>query len=207
MKLTDEQRNELEEIYATLQLGYERAAIELDLSCRGCPDNCCDSYFMHHTYVEWLYFREGMVQLPAACRNLLEKRAQSYLEEASAARQRGERPQVLCPVNENGLCSLYKYRFLVCRTHGVPAKIKRPDGKILFFPGCFRCQDIVAEKYAVQGTEFAPRVNRTPMLMRLARLEENILYGKRYKMPKIKKTIAEMILQSPEEMFGDEGKR
>ncbi len=195
MKLTEEQRAELETIYSVLQQGYEKVADELDFTCEGCPDNCCDSWFKHHTLVEWLYFREGFEALSTNRQQELKLRAEDYLQQAEQALQKGERPQIMCPLNENGLCILYKHRFLVCRTHGVPAKFKRPDGRVFTFPGCFRCQEVVGEKYALSSADLAPRVNRTPMLMRLANLEKNILYIKNIK---IDKTIAEMILYSPE---------
>ncbi len=195
MKLTAEERAELETIYEILQQNYEKVAEELDFTCEGCSDNCCDSWFKHHTLVEWLYFREGFEALPEERQQELILRAKSYLQQAALAEKRGERPQIMCPLNDEGLCTLYKYRFLVCRTHGVPAKFKRPDGRVVTFPGCFRCQEIVDEKYALLGVEFAPRVNRTPMLRRLANLEKDILYIKNIK---INKTIAEMIISSPE---------
>ncbi len=198
MKLTKEQKAELETIYDLLQQGYEKVAETLNFSCEGCSDNCCDSWFKHHTLVEWLYFREGFEALSIERQQELQQRAQEYLQQAEQALQRGERPQIMCPLNEGGLCILYKYRFLVCRTHGVPAKMKRPDGRVLTFPGCFRCQNIVNNKYAMAGSNFAPRVNRTPMLIRLAKLEKNILYIKNIK---IDKTIAEMILSSPENIL------
>ncbi len=195
MKLTKEQREELETIYDVLQQGYEKVADALDFSCEGCSDNCCDSWFKHHTLVEWLYFREGFEALSAERQQELQLRAQKYLQQAELALQKDERPQIMCPLNEGGLCILYKHRFLVCRTHGVPAKLKRPDGRVFTFPGCFRCQNIVNERYNMAGSDLAPRVNRTPMLIRLANLEKNILYIKNIK---IDKTIAEMILSSPE---------
>ena len=58
----------------------------------------------------------------------------------------GERPIVMCPLNDDGLCSLYKHRMMICRLHGVPSSMTRPDGQKMEFPGCFRCQEIVADQ-------------------------------------------------------------
>ncbi|SDP75102.1 hypothetical protein [Desulforhopalus singaporensis] len=184
---------ELEDIYEKLQQEYEQVAEELDFSCSGCPDNCCDSYFLHHTYAEWAYLWIGVKQLDTAARGRLIERAKKYLSRCEKALAAGERPQVMCPLNEGGLCTLYRYRLLVCRTHGVPAVLKRPDGKRLNFPGCFRCQEIV-EARADKGSG---AVNRTPMLVRLARLENELLGNKRDSYPRVKMTIAQMLVQGP----------
>ncbi|MBM9519444.1 hypothetical protein JWG39_06375 [Desulforhopalus vacuolatus] len=201
LQLSDAQRSEIEEIYNVLQQGYDRVAAEMEFSCEGCPDNCCDSWFQHHSHVEWLYFREGLAELTEERQAELRSRATDYILACGAAQQRGERPQVDCPLLEDGLCSLYKHRLLVCRTHGVPARMKRPDGKLLRFPGCFRCQEVIRKRYP-QGEEFAPTANRTPMLMRLAKLENEVLCNKRHLMEKVQKTIAEMILEEPPELPG-----
>ncbi|PHR29881.1 MAG: hypothetical protein COA36_03235 [Desulfotalea sp.] len=192
--LSVKDRSELEDIYTELQLEYERVAGELQFSCVGCPDNCCDSYFLHYTYAEWAYLWEGVYALGTDEQDALIDRAKAYLTACEKAEQQGERPQVMCPVNNEGLCQLYKHRLLVCRTHGVPAKMTRPDGKFIQFPGCFRCQDIVEEKGPENGV--VP-VERTPFLGRLALLENSLLYMKRHLHPKVKFSIAEMLVKGP----------
>jgi hypothetical protein len=72
----------------------------------------------------------------------------------------------------------------------VPARIVRPDGLSLDFPGCFRCQEIVHEG----GPS---RVERTPWLRRMALLEGEVVQGWRQQLPKMRKTIAEMLLLGP----------
>ena len=184
----------LEEIYRQLQEEYQRVAQELRFSCSGCPDNCCDSYFLHHTYLEWAFLWVGFRQFDAARQGGILDRCRAWLAQCERALVKGERPQVMCPLNDNGLCSLYEHRLLVCRTHGVPATMIRPDGQELRFPGCFRCQEIVAGQYQkVQP----PHVARTPLLHSLALLENQLLEGKRHLLPKVRITIAEMLLNGP----------
>jgi Fe-S-cluster containining protein len=102
----------------------------------------------------------------------------------------------MCPLlNEKGLCSLYQHRMLVCRMHGIPATVTRPDGQAMRFPGCFRCQEIVREKYSPENE--APAMNRTQLFRQLAALESRLLEGRRHLYPKVKKTIAEMIVEGP----------
>lgn len=185
---------ELEDIYHNLQREYGRVAQVLDFSCDGCPDNCCDSYFLHHTYAEWAYLWLGVSQLMPERQEELIERGRAYIKQCEAPLMEGERPQVLCPLNEQGLCVLYKHRLLVCRTHGVPATMTRPDGRTLHFPGCFRCQDIVAERFR---QEPLPHVERTVLLRRLALLENDLLQNKRHLVPKVRLTIAEMLVKGP----------
>lgn len=185
---------ELEDIYAKLQQEYGRVAQELDFSCSGCPDNCCDSYFLHHTYAEWAHLWLGFRQLSPEKQSELLSRAEIYKEQCEKSLQAGERPQVMCPLNDEGLCVLYNNRLLVCRTHGVPATITRPDGQTMRFPGCFRCQEIVETRSEKQQSSF---VERTTMLTKLALLENELLDNKRHLVPKVKITIAEMLLKGP----------
>lgn len=180
---------QLIEIYKDLEVAYDEVAKKLQFGCEGCPDNCCDSYFLHHTYIEWSYLWQGIEELSPEKRQEVFARAHSYVVEVERAMQQNRRPQIMCPLNENGLCMVYKHRLMVCRTHGVPALMVRPDGKKLEFPGCFRCQEKVGNK------QDSPFVDRTSMLQQLARLENELLDNKRHLYPKVKITIAEMVVK------------
>jgi hypothetical protein len=186
---------EIGEIYESMAADYDTVAQAVTLTCRGCPDNCCDSYFLHYTYSEWAYLWEGIRALDDARIDRIMQRARDYVSQSQLLIAKGERPQLMCPLNEKGLCSLYEHRLMICRTHGVPAILTRPDGQRLRFPGCFRCQEIVQGKYAVESE--APAVDRTILFKRLAQLEARFLGDKRGLFPKIKLTIAEMIVGGP----------
>ena len=185
----------LERLYRAMEEDYDRVAAQLSFTCSGCPDNCCDSYFLHHTYAEWAFLWQGYRQLPVEKQGEIMHRAEKAVQACRAALARGSRPLVMCPLNENGLCVLYPYRLLVCRTHGVPAAMTRPDGKRLVFPGCFRCQDIVGA-LKTKGVEI-PQVERTPLLWELVLLEQELLNEIRHRCPKVKMTIAEMLVNGP----------
>jgi hypothetical protein len=178
-------------LYARMEQAYDIVAQQLDFSCAGCTDNCCDSYFLHHTYVEWAYLWEGLSALPGERRRLLLERAAAYAAACHETLAREERPQVMCPLNEEGRCSLYHHRLMICRLHGVPSSLTFPNGRAEKFPGCFRCQEIVAGRVAV------PAVERAPLLRELAALERELLGEQQTIMPRVKKTIADMILLGP----------
>ena len=178
-----------------MESGYDEVARALKFSCKGCPDNCCDSYFLHHTYTEWAYLWKGFRELDEAKQQELLERSKQYILDCAEAEANGERPQVMCPLNEEGRCILYTHRLMVCRTHGVPASMRRPDGQTLNFPGCFRCQEIVTRKFVHDSQ--APHVERTPLLQRLVGVERKLMGEKLHLYPRVKLTIAQMLVNGP----------
>ncbi|MFO7761425.1 MAG: hypothetical protein R6V20_07415 [Desulfobia sp.] len=189
--LPDKISRQLAELYRDMEYAYDEIAAELGFSCTGCADNCCDSYFVHHTYIEWAYLWEGLNLLDRARLGKIVERAHNYVRASERAWLRDKRPSIICPLNDEGLCTLYSHRLMICRLHGVPASMTRPDGKILEFPGCDRCQQMVGEM------EDPPRLDRTAVLQRLAGLEMDLLGPRRYVLPRVKKSIAEMIVHGP----------
>ena len=195
VRLSLEQTAEVARLYKAMEEQYDQVAMALNFGCSGCPDNCCDSYFQHHTYLEWAYLWLGFRQLPAEEQERLLVRSREYIVATEAALARDERPQAMCPLNESGLCTLYSYRLMVCRTHGVPARMTRPDGQVLSFPGCFRCQEQVGEQGLPEDS--LPLVERTTHLRRLAELENELFAGRRRLYPRLRLTIAQMLVQGP----------
>ena len=193
--LSPQLTQELAAIYQAMQEGYERVSEEVGLTCEGCPDNCCDSYFLHHTYSEWAYLWQGLCQLDAEKQERIVNRAKEYIAHSAEALAEGRHPQIMCPLNDNGLCCLYQHRMLVCRMHGIPATLTRPDGQSMRFPGCFRCQEIVKEKYKVETD--TPAMDRSRLFRQLAALESRLFEERRHLYPRVKKTIAEMIVEGP----------
>ena len=194
--LPPELTKEISEIYQAMQEEYEKVADLIPLTCRGCPDNCCDSYFQHHTYSEWAYLWAGLRQLDDESLDRVTERAKEYVRKSAEVLAAGDRPQLMCPlINEDGLCALYQHRMLVCRMHGVPATLTRPDGQSMRFPGCFRCQEIVNERFE-QETD-AQAMDRTLLFRRLAALESRLMGERRHLYPRVKKTIADMIVEGP----------
>ncbi|MDH3328496.1 MAG: hypothetical protein OEM01_04625 [Desulfobulbaceae bacterium] len=185
----------LTDVYEAIQSEYDRIARQVGLSCSGCSDNCCDSYFLHYTYAEWAYLWEGIQDLDQEERDRITGRSKQYIEESRGCIARGKRPQQMCPLNNDGLCTLYAHRLMICRLHGIPATMTRPDGKMLRFPGCFHCQEIVGGSYEQEND--VPVMDRTRLLSKVAAIESELLGGKRHLFPKVKRTIAEMIVEGP----------
>lgn len=177
-------------LYADMQDAYVRNAQALGLTCDNCPDNCCTSYFQHHTRIEWVFLLQGLSELPAERRAEYEKRARTYVREAGDALARGERPHIMCPLNDDGRCGVYMHRLMICRLHGVPNRLRYPNGRSVDFPGCFRSQELCA------AADSFPVLDRTALYTRLMELEVQFVGpGKIRSLPRVDLTLAEMIVQ------------
>jgi len=176
-------------VYEEMEEGYNKVAMLLDFDCQDCPDNCCDSYFLHHTHLEWEYLWQGFELLPKEKQALYLKRSQEYLEESLTMLARGERPELICPLNDEGRCGLYSHRLMICRLHGVPTSMTLPNGEKKTFPGCFRCQKVT------EGRENTPAMDRTKFFREMVALEYELLGGAPNLRPKVKMTIAEMLVK------------
>jgi Fe-S-cluster containining protein len=191
MALTSEFTEKAANLYRDMEVAYDRTAKDLDFSCSGCPDNCCDSFFLHYTYTEYAYLWHGLKTLDDNMLKTITEKASAYVIESEASLEKGERPIIMCPLNSEGLCALYPYRMMICRLHGVPTTFTKPDTQQLHFPGCFRCQEHISNKNAL-----AP-LDRTQFFQRLVNLEIELLGNRKRTAPKMKLTIAQMIVKGP----------
>ena len=183
----------LEQLYQRMDEEYGRVAGELGFSCEGCDDNCCDSPFVHHTYIEWIYLVRGIRKMGADVQARLVAVSREYLNRINLLRAKGEDPVSMCPLNEGGRCMAYEHRMMICRLHGVPSSITMPGGGKKEFGGCFRCQEIIA------GKNDFPVLDRTPLLSELAAIERDLLSAAGPK-PRVKLSIAEMIIKGEPEL-------
>ncbi len=180
----------LKRILAAMDSEYGIAAEHYGFHCDGCMDNCCQTRFHHHTHLEYLLIREGFSSLdPQAQRQLIIRAREVCLQlvEADADATPVGLVRVMCPLNFDSLCSLYPYRPMICRLHGIPHELQKPGRRIDYGPGCGtfddRCSD---ERYL--------KFDRTPFYYEMAKLENEFkqaigITGR------IKMTIAEMIFR------------
>jgi hypothetical protein len=175
-------------LYAKMGQAYATAAPE-GFTCEGCQQNCCVSYFQHHTHIEWYYLWEGLNALSQEKRTEYVERSRENVDRTREALARGEIPRVMCPVNEDGKCGLYEHRMMICRMYGVPNILLSRAG-LKQFPGCPKAMELVA------GRDYE-RVDRTPLYRELAQLEMEFLGSRRNQVPKVDMTLAEMILAGP----------
>jgi hypothetical protein len=186
----------LSRLYAEMEESYDQVAGKMGLSCSGCPDNCCNSYFQHHTYIEWAYLWEGIRSHPDEKQQEFMNKAREHVTKSRASLAQGLRPCIMCPLNDNGLCQIYEYRLMICRMHGVPNSFIRPDSKRMSFPGCFRCQELCSD------LEKVPVLERTGFYRDLAALEIAFVGSRSKGLPKVNLTLAEMLVKGPPEFSG-----
>ncbi len=189
--LPPELSGQIAKLYSDMESAYDELAQSINFSCTGCPDNCCDSYFQHHTYAEWAYLWEGLQALSEEDRQFFIKQAEAYVAGSEQALAKDKRPAIMCPINKDGLCALYAHRMMICRLHGVPSSMRKPDGQKMEFPGCFRCQELL------EGQEDINHLDRTKMYQQLLEIETKLLGVKRHILPKVNMTLAEMIVNGP----------
>jgi hypothetical protein len=180
---------DLADLYEEIQKAYDQTADLLNFTCSGCPDNCCNSYFLHHTYIEWAYLREGFAALPQEEQGKYLARAKDYDKRAESELAEGRRPEIMCPVNDEGRCGLYVHRLLICRLHGVPAGMTFPNGQRRSFPGCFRCQEVTADLQNVTS------MDRTLFFNKMLALEREFVGPRLKDLPRVKMTLAQMLLK------------
>jgi Fe-S-cluster containining protein len=181
----------LRELYTRMDQAYQASAGAIGLSCAGCADSCCETRFVHHTYIEWLDLAQGFAALPPGRQQEVRDAAEDWLRVHRGALP-GTSPRVPCPLavaTDGALsCGLYEHRPMVCRLHGVPNFLVRPDGRRAAFPGCDRAQ-------ALAKTCEPALLDRTPHLSALARLEMELIGRERMgKLPRVDLSIAEMLL-------------
>lgn len=115
-----------------------RALYGEQIHCRkGCSD-CCSQMFLI-TEIEAAYISHGMKKLSAKERAKFRERAEKYLiarEKLLADRKLpdawGALPppglRLPCPALENGACTIYEHRPLICRKYGIPLfNPKKPE--------------------------------------------------------------------------------
>ncbi len=177
---------EVMRLFSQMDQAYTQAARQSGFECRGCDDNCCRSLFYHHTLVELLYLRSGLADLPSSVQARIKERADRVRRESDGPEHGGQSARVMCPLNERGRCGLYAHRPMICRLHGIPHGLRRPDGRMTSGPGC-------DDYYTQCGRTEQARLDRTPLYTAMAALESRLRSRLGFSR-KIKLTVAEMIL-------------
>lgn len=182
---------ELQALYEKMEAEYNRVAHRIGLNCLGCQDNCCKSYFRHHTYLEWAYLWQGLRRIDPSRLQSFQQKAREYVEKSKYMLENNQTPRIMCPLNEEGWCAVYEHRLMICRLHGVPNRVRMPDGRTRTFPGCSVCREVTRK------WEQVPYLDRTPLYVELASLERRFLGRKRISLGKVDMTLADMLLQGP----------
>ncbi len=183
----------LRAIYQAMDKAYDEIAAYYGCSCAGCDGNCCMSYFFHYTVAEYLYLARGFQTLSPERRHEVQRLALEFVKERDRLQAEGKKIDLMCPLNERGLCGLYAFRPMICRLHGVPHSYRRPDLVLVRGRGCPKLvtQDVDAPGRNIEKSA-CRELDRSRFYRDMARLEQDLRretgFGERIKM-----TIADMI--------------
>jgi Fe-S-cluster containining protein len=177
---------QLKRINAVMDDAYDRAAQQYGFTCDGCRDNCCRTRFYHHTLIEYLYLKEGLMTLNADMQDRVKLRAITVMDTIEKARDNREAIRLMCPLNVDTRCILYPYRPMICRLHGIPHELKKPGRPSIRGPGCDTFDSRCGHK------PYIP-FDRTRIYRDMAKLEQDVRRSIGYT-AKIKMSVAQMII-------------
>ncbi len=197
--ILDTSVEKMRDLYGRMGRAYDKSALCYDFSCTGCEENCCEERFYHHTLSEFLCLLQGLQTLGQGRRDEIFARAREVAELYRMHDMEGQARRIMCPRNSDNLCSLYEHRLMICRLHGVPYKMRRPDGTETQGIGCHRIDwDMSAEKSA------ECMFDRTDLYREQSGIEielrQKLGFGQRIKM-----TIAEMITEIEKLLIKSQG--
>jgi len=181
----------LANLFERMEKAYDAVADAYGFACAGCEDNCCLTRFYHHTLVEYLYLYQGYSKLPGEERARLQQAADRVNREMARADERGESARSMCPLNRDGRCTLYRYRPMICRLHGIPSEMQRPGGAPVRGPGCGDFDRQCGHR------SYIP-FDRTPLYKEMARCEQALREQVECR-EKIRLTVAQMVAGFPPE--------
>ena len=182
----------LARLFAEMDSAWTAVAERHRFHCSGCADNCCLTLFFHHTLLEYLLLQQGFSGLDSAEREAVRSRAKAVVRDSTAA-DGGRIPAArrMCPLNTEGLCRLYAQRPMICRLHGIPHMLQRPDGKMIRGSGCVAFEDL-------PGAGPGHCLDRTPYYRRMAELEQRLQRAAGLERPlRLRVTVAEMVVSFP----------
>ena len=181
-------------LFDRMEQAYDAVAAAYGFKCNGCEDNCCLTRFYHHTLLEYFFLYRGFVKLTADERAGLQQAADRVNRGAADADRQGRRVRIMCPLNRDGRCTLYRYRPMICRLHGIPNEMRRPGGSAVRGPGC---GDFDRQ---CKGRPYIA-FDRTPFYAEMARAEQALRQAVDFR-EKIRLTVAQMIAGFPQKGAG-----
>jgi Fe-S-cluster containining protein len=183
--LSEDLMEQMKALFDGMQKAYDDVAAKYEFSCEGCEDNCCKQRFFHHTMSEYYYLREGVKRAEPELIKRILTRSRIVVDTFQREVGGSAALPVMCPVNEEGRCTIYEFRPMICRLHGLPHNFTRPDDAIIEGGGCQRFQD--------QNETVHVFVDRTPFYTELARIEKEVRDATGF-MDRVRMTTAGMLM-------------
>ena len=190
--MTENDFSPLIALFNEMDAAYKRVAAQYGFLCNGCKDNCCRSVFFHHTFVEKAFLQYGFSQMDVKLQKEIRQKADTYICRTFPGSPAQTQPvrkslKLICPLNQDGRCTLYFFRPMICRLHGLPHHLTRPaDKAVVRGPGC------AAGKF--EDKPYIP-FDRTPFYVQMAGIEQSFR-KKTGHTGKIRETIAHMLFDT-----------
>jgi Fe-S-cluster containining protein len=176
----------LTNVFTDMDNAYQQAADYYHFHCTGCENSCCFTRFYHYTLLEYFFIIEGYKRLNHQKQLAIQNRALAVCRNTDAAGNKGISGRILCPLNLDGLCLTYDFRPMICRLHGIPHELHKPDGSVMQGKGC--------DEFYQQCSPKAPYVfDRSPFYLNMASLERELRRAVGVH-EKVKMTVAQMIV-------------
>lgn len=179
----------LERLYHEMDSAWDKAASHYGFQCNGCDDNCCETEFYHHTFIEKAYLLHGFSQLPLPITIAARRVAQKVCTKRGIAAKKGEQIRIMCPLNHEARCTLYRFRPMICRLHGIPHEVLKPGCSPVLSPGCRAGSSLFNASEYIQ-------FDRTPFYAEMAEIEREYLTKVVGRLTRTKQTIAQMLAKS-----------
>ncbi|MEW6348175.1 MAG: hypothetical protein AB1646_03880 [Thermodesulfobacteriota bacterium] len=156
----------LRELYRRMDELYTSMAGEMGFSCLGCDGAaCCTVDLVLHTLVERLYLKRGFNTLDSDSQERIKLRAAAMVREKDRDSRGESYRNLVCVLNEAGLCVLYQFRPMICRLAGISHSFLRPDGREIQGDGC------VVFQRDVHPAHPSAHLDRTPLYVEMASIE------------------------------------
>ncbi|MBF0259829.1 MAG: hypothetical protein HQK62_13525 [Desulfamplus sp.] len=181
-----------------MDTAWDKTASLYGFQCNGCDESCCETEFYHHTLIEKTYLLHGLSQMPPPAVIAAKKRAQKVCTKRNIATKKGGNIRVMCPLNQDGKCIIYRFRPMICRLHGIPHELSKfennsmKDPLISYKPGALTSPGCKAGS-ELFSSGYIP-FNRTPFYMEMAEIEKE--YQKSVgTITRNRQTIAQMLIK------------
>lgn len=153
-------------LYSAIDSMYEVAARHYHFDCNSCNASCCQTRFFHYTHAEYMYLKLGFDTLEDSKKDLIKGLAAKYED---YYKHNPEDSRLMCPLNEDSLCILYKWRPMICRLHGLPFETQDINMVATFYDGC----EMFMQRKNKEGYVYMT-INRTIYYREMARLEQDL---------------------------------
>jgi len=111
------------------------------IKCSAGCSHCCESGYYPVTNLEFDFLKTGFDTLDAEKQDIILKKCNKTEEDLSKFIESGSKMQDFayeCPILNNGMCSLYEYRPILCRVYGLITP--KPENSSRY--GIPACKDI-----------------------------------------------------------------